>query len=91
MSIFFKKAYEKRNRKSFTILKLILTVLMVVMLVMSILNGNDIFYIKLVFLFVGIALFSEAMESYIQRQSQKTIWREIGIGVLFIVLAIFLK
>jgi len=91
MSIFFEKTNKKKSTKPFTILKLLLTCLMIAMLIMSIWNDNDIFYVRLVFVFVGINSFAEAIESYIQRESKKTIKREIILGVLFILLAILLQ
>lgn len=90
MRIFFEKANKKSSSTPFIILKLFLLVLMVSMLVMSILNGLDIFYVKLVFILLGINSIIEGIESYLQKESKKTRRREIGLGILFFLIAIIL-
>ncbi|MEK3980457.1 hypothetical protein MKY37_15620 [Psychrobacillus sp. FSL K6-2836] len=91
MSIFFENTNKKKSSTPFIILKLVLIVLMITMLIMAILNGIDIFYVKLVFVFVGINSFVEGIESYLQKASKKIIRREIGLGVLYILFAIILQ
>ncbi|MCZ8533523.1 hypothetical protein [Psychrobacillus psychrodurans] len=90
MNIFFEKTNKKKSSTPFIILKLLLLGLMIAMLVMAIINGIDIFYVKLVFVFVGINSILEGIESYLQKESKKTIGREIGLGVLYILFAIIL-
>lgn len=91
MSIFFKKTDKKKSSAPFIILKLLLIVMMITMLIMAILNGIDILYVKLVFVFVAINSFVEGIESYLQKESKKIIGREIALGVLYILLAIILQ
>ncbi|QUG42779.1 hypothetical protein KD050_05795 [Psychrobacillus sp. INOP01] len=91
MSIFFEKTNKKKSSTPFIILKLLLLGLMITMLVMAILNGIDIFYVKLVFVFVGINSIVEGIESYLQKESKKIIRREIGLGILYILFAIILQ
>ena len=90
MGIFFEKT-NKKSSAPFIILKLLLIVSMITMLVMAILNGIDIFYVKLVFIFVGVNSIVEGIESYLQKEKQKIIRREIGLGVLYILFAIILQ
>lgn len=90
MSIFFENTNKKKSSTPFIILKLLLLGLMIAMLVMAIINGIDIFYVKLVFVFVGINSILEGIESYLQKESKKIIGREIGLGVLYILFAIIL-
>ena len=90
MGIFFEKT-NKKSSAPFIILKLLLIVLMITMLVIAILNGIDIFYVKLVFIFVGINSIVEGIESYLQKEKQKIIRREIVLGVLYILFAIILQ
>ncbi|MEK4085288.1 hypothetical protein SAMN04487786_0371 [Paenisporosarcina quisquiliarum] len=90
MNIFFEKTNKKKSSTPFIILKLLLLGLMIAMLVMAIINGIDIFYVKLVFVFVGINSILEGIESYLQKESKKIIGREIVLGVLYILFAIIL-
>ena len=90
MGIFFEKT-NKKSSAPFIILKLLLIILMITMLVIAILNGIDIFYVKLVFIFVGINSIVEGIESYLQKEKQKIIRREIVLGVLYILFAIILQ
>ena len=90
MSIFFEKMNKKKSSAPFIILKLLLIVLMIAMLVMAILNDIEIFYVKLVFVLVGINSIVEGIESYLQKESKKTIRKEMGLGVLFFLIAIIL-
>lgn len=91
MSIFFEKTNKKKSSAPFMILKLLLLVLMITMLVMSILNDVDIFYVKLVFILLGINSIIEGIESYLQKEGQRIIRREIGLGILFFLIAIILQ
>lgn len=90
MNIFFEKTNKKKSSTPFIILKLLLLGLMIGMLVMAIINGIDIFYVKLVFVFVGINSILEGIESYLQKESKKIIGREIGLGGLYILFVIIL-
>lgn len=90
MNIFFEKTNKKKSSTPFIILKLLLLGLMIAMLVMAIINGIDIFYVKLVFVFVGINSILEGIESYLQKESKKIIGREIVLGILYILFAIIL-
>ncbi|WP_277587151.1 hypothetical protein [Psychrobacillus antarcticus] len=91
MSIFFEKTNKKKSGAPFVTLKLLLIVLMIAMLVMAILNDIDIFYVKLVFVLVGINSIVEALKSYLQKESKKTTGKEIGLAILFFLIAIFLQ
>lgn len=91
MRIFFEKTNKKKSSTPFIILKLLLIILMIVMLVMAILNDIDIFYVKLVFVLVGINSIVEGIESYLQKESKKTIGKEMGWAILFFLIAIFLQ
>ena len=91
MSIFFEKTYKKKSSKPFIILKVLLISLMIAMLIMSIVNNLDIFYVRLVFLLVGVNFLVEAIESYFQKENRKMITKEIVLGTLYIFFALILK
>lgn len=90
MRKYFEKTNKKKSSKPFIILKLLLIVAMITMLVLAIWNDIDIFYVKMVFVLVGINSIVDGIEGYFQKESQKIIRRDIGLGVLFILFAIIL-
>lgn len=91
MGIFIRKTNKKKSSVPFIVLKLVLIVSMIVMLIMAILNDIDIFYLKLVFLLVGINSIVEGIESYLQKERQKIILIEMVLGSLFILFALILQ
>ncbi len=91
MNIFFEKTYKKKSSKPFLILKMLLISLMIAMLIMTIWNNLDIFYVRLVFILAGINFLVDAIESYLQKENKKVIIREVVLGTLYILFALILK
>lgn len=91
MRIFFEKTRKKKSSMPLLILKVLLIVLMIAMIVMAIVNNIDIIYVKLVFILLGINFIVEGVESYFQKEGQIIVGKEIGLGILFFLIAIFLQ
>ena len=91
MNIFFEKTYKKKSSKPFLILKMLLISLMIAMLIMTIWNNLDIFYVRLVFILAGINFLVDAIESYLQKENKKVIIREVVLGTVHILFALILK
>ena len=91
MNIFFEKTDKKKSTAPFIILKILLISMMIAMLVMAIVNNLDIFYVRLVFMLVGINFMVDAIESFLQKENKKVIIRDVGVGTLYILFALILK
>lgn len=91
MGIFFEKKNKKISSTPFIILKILLIISMMTMLTLAILNDIDIFYLRIVFILLGINFAVEGMETYFQKKGQKWIGKEIGLGIMFFLIAAFLQ
>lgn len=83
MGIFFIKRGNAKRTKANMIFNTMIAVAMVILLVMALINGKDLFYIKLIFLLAGISSTVDGIESYVQKEKRKVYLLDFGYALVW--------
>ena len=83
MGIFFIKRGNAKRTKANVIFNTMIAGAMVILLVMALINGKDIFYIKLIFLLAGIRSIVDGIESYLQKEKRKVYLLDFGYALVW--------
>lgn len=85
MGIFFRKVEKKKSSKLLSIIKKLIIAAMILFLILCVVNGFDIFFIRLVLILLGVLSFIEGTESYFHREEKKIYLTELGTGVFYFI------
>ena len=83
MGIFFIKRGNAKRTKANVIFNTMIAGAMVILLVMALINGKDLFYIKLIFLLAGIRSIVDGIESYLQKEKRKVYLLDFGYALVW--------
>lgn len=83
MGIFFIKRGNAKRTKANVIFNTMIAGAMLILLVMALINGKDIFYIKLIFLLAGISSIVDGIESYLQKEKRKVYLLDFGYALVW--------
>lgn len=83
MGIFFIKRGNAKRTKANVIFNTMIAGAMVILLVMALINGKAIFYIKLIFLLAGISSIVDGIESYLQKEKRKVYLLDFGYALVW--------
>ena len=83
MGIFFIKRGNAKRTKANVIFNTMIAGAMVILLVMALINGKDLYYIKLIFLLAGISSIVDGIESYLQKEKRKVYLLDFGYALVW--------
>ncbi|MFF2755703.1 hypothetical protein ACFVR1_18575 [Psychrobacillus sp. NPDC058041] len=91
MGLFFEKVTRKKSAKPIIILRTIMLIAMITFLIMAIINGIEMLFLKYVFVIAGVFSIMDGIESYFHKQSRKVILTEMSVGLVYFILSISIK
>ena len=83
MGIFFIKRGNAKRTKANVLFNTMIAGAMVILLVMALINGKDLYYIKLIFLLAGIRSIVDGIESYLQKEKRKVYLLDFGYALVW--------
>lgn len=83
MGIFFIKRGNAKRTKANVLFNTMIAGAMVILLVMALINGKDLYYIKLIFLLAGISSIVDGIESYLQKEKRKVYLLDFGYALVW--------
>ncbi|MGE7603472.1 hypothetical protein ACQKL5_13440 [Peribacillus sp. NPDC097675] len=89
MGLFFiKRGNAKRTKANMILHTMIamIAVLMIILLLMAVINGKELFYLKLIFLLAGISSIIDGLESYLQKEKRKVYLLDFGYALVWLLL-----
>jgi hypothetical protein len=91
MGIFFEKVTRKKSAKPIVVLRVVMLITMSTLLMMSLINDVDVYFLRLVFAIGGVFSVMDGIESYFHKQGRKVILTEFGQGLVYIIFWIAIK
>ncbi|RCW40093.1 hypothetical protein DFP97_1425 [Paenibacillus prosopidis] len=82
MGLFFEK---RESTKPFIIIRILLMIVIVFIFVIGIVNDFDFFFMRLLFMLLGVSSILDGIERYLKRENKWRYYFDFGMGLLWFV------